>query len=62
LQGVRSAFAKAADPAAHATLLYEGLKMLPLDIICYSLVPLRFRALWVVACDVFWVTILSKYD
>jgi len=62
VQGVQSAFAKAVDPGNHAILLTEGLKMLPLDIICYSIIPLRFRALWVVACDVFWVTILSKYD
>jgi hypothetical protein len=61
-KGWSSAFFKASDWRMHFKLLTEGLKMLPMDIICYWLVPLRLRALWVVSVDVFWVTILSKYD
>ena len=61
-KGWSSAFHKAADWRLHGQLLLEGLKMLPMDIICYWLVPLRLRALWVVSMDVFWVTILSRYD
>jgi len=40
----------------------QGLKMLPMDIICYWIVPLRLRALWVAVGDVLWVTVLSQYD
>ena len=61
-KGWGSAFCKAIDWKLHAKLLVEGLKMLPMDIICYWLVPLRMRAIWVVSVDVFWVTILSQYD
>jgi hypothetical protein len=61
-KGFNSAFWKAIDWRLHAQLLSEGLKMLPMDIICYWLVPLPLRALWVASVDVFWVTILSQYD
>ena len=61
-KGLRSAFWKAIDWKLHAQLLAEGLKMLPMDIVCYWLVPLPLRALWVASVDVFWVTILSQYD
>ena len=61
-KGVNSAFWKAIDWRLHVLLLTEGLKMLPCDVICYWLVPLRLRTLWVVSVDVFWVTILSQYD
>jgi hypothetical protein len=61
-KGFHSAFWKAIDWRLHAQLLTEGLKMLPMDIICYWLVPLPLRALWVASVDVFWVTILSQYD
>jgi hypothetical protein len=36
--------------------------MLPMDILCYWLVPLQLRPLWVAAVDTLWVTILSQYD
>lgn len=42
--------------------LSAGLKMLPMDILCYWLVPLQLRPLWVAAVDTLWVTILSQYD
>jgi hypothetical protein len=61
-KGWSSAFFKASNWRMHSKLLFEGLKMLPMDIICYWLVPLQLRALWVVSVDVFWVTILSQYD
>jgi hypothetical protein len=61
-KGLLSAFWKASDWKLHSKLLVEGLKMLPMDIICYWLVPLQLRALWVVSVDVFWVTILSRHD
>jgi hypothetical protein len=61
-KGWSSAFRKAIGWKLHAKLLTEGLKMLPMDIVCYWLVPLRLRAIWVVSVDVFWVTILSRYD
>mmetsp|Transcript_68690 Transcript_68690/g.183359 ORF Transcript_68690/g.183359 Transcript_68690/m.183359 type:complete len:330 (-) Transcript_68690:142-1131(-) len=61
-KGFHSAFGKAVDWRLHAQLLAEGLRMLPMDIICYWLVPLPLRALWVTVVDVFWVTILSRYD
>jgi hypothetical protein len=61
-KGFASAFAKGfLDWRMHAELLSQGLKMLPMDIICYWIIPLRMRALWVLAwpavppCHLCWV-------
>ena len=43
-------------------ILVMVMQMLPMDIICYSVIPLRLRALWTACVDVSWVTILSRYD
>ncbi|EKX53231.1 hypothetical protein GUITHDRAFT_100937 [Guillardia theta CCMP2712] len=61
-KGFTSAFKKAIYWKVHVELLQQGLKMLPMDIICYSVIPLRLRALWTACVDVSWVTILSRYD
>uniref|UniRef100_A0A7S0I0I6 Uncharacterized protein n=1 Tax=Hanusia phi TaxID=3032 RepID=A0A7S0I0I6_9CRYP len=61
-KGFLSAFKKAIYWKVHVELLQQGLKMLPMDIICYSVIPLRLRALWTACVDVSWVTILSRYD
>eukprot|EP00802_Teleaulax_amphioxeia_P022662 Tamp_23133.p1 GENE.Tamp_23133~~Tamp_23133.p1 ORF type:complete len:316 (+),score=52.94 Tamp_23133:22-948(+) len=62
-KGFSSAFKKGfLDLHLHRELLKQGLKMLPMDIICYWIVPLRLRALWVAVGDVLWVTVLSQYD
>jgi len=62
LKGFVSAFWKASDFRLHVELLTEGLKMLPMDVLCYAVVPCSLRPLWVAAVDTLWVTILSKYD
>uniref|UniRef100_A0A7S0VVR1 Uncharacterized protein n=1 Tax=Hemiselmis tepida TaxID=464990 RepID=A0A7S0VVR1_9CRYP len=62
LKGFVSAFWKASDASLHLKLLTEGLKMLPMDVMCYAFVPCSLRPLWVAAVDTMWVTILSKYD
>jgi hypothetical protein len=62
LKGTISAFWKASDPLLHMQLLTEGLKMLPMDVLCYAVVPCSLRPLWVAAVDTLWVTILSRYD
>jgi len=62
LRGINSAFWKAINPRLHLHLLAEGLKMLPMDIICYALVPLSLWPVWVAAVDVFWVAVLSQFD
>jgi len=62
LKGFGSAFWKASDFWLHVKLLTEGLKMLPMDVMCYAFVPCSLRPLWVAAVDTLWVTILSQYD
>ena len=62
-KGFTSAFSKGfLDYRVHAELLKQGIKMLPWDILCYWVIPLPLRALWVAVGDVVWVTILSQYD
>mmetsp|Transcript_28123 Transcript_28123/g.54875 ORF Transcript_28123/g.54875 Transcript_28123/m.54875 type:complete len:135 (-) Transcript_28123:106-510(-) len=61
-RGFKSAFWKATDARLHLHLLAEGVKMLPMDILCYAVVPMHLRPLWVAAVDTLWVTILSQYD
>lgn len=52
-KGITSAFFKAVHWKVHRDLLSEGLKMLPMDIVCYALVPLQLRVRVSTLCHVF---------